>query len=420
MPANHFTNISLSGWRQFDDVEIDLDNRLSVITGANASGKTTILNLLSRHFDWNTPFLASPARSGGGFLVGFRRWLNRYRNEVQGGQVEIGRIGYGNGSAATLSIPEKVGSIQYEVSIAGREVVAGLYLSSHRTLSDYQPVENIPARFTEHQSMFDQYIREIRQRTQGSGFLQKSPMLVMKESLLASAVFGEGNSAVRPNAEAAEIWTGFERVLARLFPKSLGFQRLVAQPPELMLQTTTGEFTIDSLSGGLTAIVELSWQIFLRSQGQSDFTVCVDEPENHLHPSLQRTVLPSLLDAFPSARFVIATHSPFVVTSSSSAAVHVLRYKESSVYSEQLDFGNKAAAADETLRNVLGLETTLPVWAEERFNEIINRYLTVQNFHPGLLINLRNELREAGLNEELPVALDNVRSQISGGRSEAT
>lgn len=55
-----FEEITLKGWRQFEDIKIDLSSQTTVLTGANSCGKTTILNVLSRHFGWNINFTATP------------------------------------------------------------------------------------------------------------------------------------------------------------------------------------------------------------------------------------------------------------------------------------------------------------------------------------------------------------------------
>ncbi len=47
-----FRNIQIAGWRQYRSVNIALRDRLTILTGANGAGKTTILNLLSRDFGW--------------------------------------------------------------------------------------------------------------------------------------------------------------------------------------------------------------------------------------------------------------------------------------------------------------------------------------------------------------------------------
>ena len=44
--------LQIQSWRQFRDLDIEFHARLTIITGGNGAGKTTVLNLLSRHFGW--------------------------------------------------------------------------------------------------------------------------------------------------------------------------------------------------------------------------------------------------------------------------------------------------------------------------------------------------------------------------------
>ena len=39
-----------NGWRQFKEVDIKFHKRLTIITGTNGAGKTSILNILNNHF----------------------------------------------------------------------------------------------------------------------------------------------------------------------------------------------------------------------------------------------------------------------------------------------------------------------------------------------------------------------------------
>ena len=40
-----FKNLNIEEWKQFKNLDIDLHNQLTILTGANGAGKTTILNL---------------------------------------------------------------------------------------------------------------------------------------------------------------------------------------------------------------------------------------------------------------------------------------------------------------------------------------------------------------------------------------
>lgn len=74
-----------------------------------------------------------------------------------------------------------------------------------------------------------------------------------------------------------------------------------------------------------------------------------------------------LLEAFPNAQFIIATHSPFMVSSVRDSFVYVLGYNPNDVVNEsginsrvsslKLDAANKAGTASEILRDVLGCQS---------------------------------------------------------------
>jgi predicted ATP-binding protein involved in virulence len=56
--------------------------------------------------------------------------------------------------------------------------------------------------------------------------------------------------------------------------------------------------------------------------------VLIDEIELHLHPGLQRTILPRLQSVFPKAQFVVSTHSPQVLSSVHADSVRLLEQFE--------------------------------------------------------------------------------------------
>lgn len=182
--------------------------------------------------------------------------------------------------------------------------------------------------------------------------------------------------------------------------------------PEVVLETATGTFSLDAVSGGISAIIDMAWQIYMYSTIHSEFVTVVDEPENHLHPQLQRTLLPSFLRAFPKVQFIVATHNPFMVTSVPESHVYVLDFNEGKrVFSRRLDTVNKAGTAGEILRDVLGLDGTLPIWAEAKLEEVFQRYassgLTVDGVR-----NVRRELAALGLDEAFPATIERLADRL--------
>ena len=53
-PDVHFSKLILNNWQQFESIDIDIHDRLTIVTGANGCGKTTILNLFSIHVHTRT------------------------------------------------------------------------------------------------------------------------------------------------------------------------------------------------------------------------------------------------------------------------------------------------------------------------------------------------------------------------------
>jgi hypothetical protein len=405
-----FKALQLENWRQFGQLQMDFHPRLTVLTGANATGKSTILGLLARHFAWGRTYSPSPLRrrsKDGGWIAVSKRHADQLL-QANDGWTQFGSLTYGDGSTTSIEAPDHIqnASQQYDVLLRNQRPVLGVNLTSHRLVSGaYSPVTQIPTVFATADQVLDQFVNELRTRYQGA-WSQKTPQLVLKESLLAAATFGQpATETFEQNPVAFDIWQNFQAILSDVFPASLRYVRLRARTPDIIVETETGDFLLDEASGGLTALVELSWQIFLRSRSHQVFVVLLDEPENHLHPSLQREILPSLLRAFPTVQFVVATHSPFVVTATPDSAVYALDYgDDGKVFGRRLDYVNKAASAEETLTRVLGVESTLPRWAERNLESILARHLA-QNLTAVGLAALRNELEASGLLNEYPLAL---------------
>jgi uncharacterized protein with PIN domain len=124
--------------------------------------------------------------------------------------------------------------------------------------------------------------------------------------------------------------------------------------------------------------------------------------------------LPNLLAAFPQAQFVVASHNPFVVGSVPQSNVYVLRYGDSGrVVSTLLDTASRAGTANEILRDVLGLEYTLPLWVEGQLEGVVAEFVK-EPITADSLGRLRERMKTLGLEKYVPETIAKLADSRGG------
>ncbi|MCL2873675.1 MAG: AAA family ATPase [Defluviitaleaceae bacterium] len=141
--------------------------------------------------------------------------------------------------------------------------------------------------------------------------------------------------------------TVLEASLSKWFDNFLAALQDIYGCPELQLQRDTKNlafriaipgrepFALHEMSDGYTAFLNIYMELLMRFEStdavvdyEKSAIVMIDEIETHLHVELQRRVLPFLTQMFPNVQFIIATHSPFVMTSLENAIVYDLEKNE--------------------------------------------------------------------------------------------
>lgn len=402
--------IQINDWRQFDNLTIDFDKRLTILTGANGSGKTTILNILSKAFGESVKFVSNVSETADGSIdytssvIGDleEKRDSNYKSSV------IGNITY-DSTTSSILVPEQV-STTYNIDLKDTNPCKGIYINSHRSLFQYKKVDNIPTHALKRDEIFSAYHKYKTLPLSDTYYNpnEQGATKHIKEAIISLATFGPGNSYVRSNQEALNIFEGFQFILQKILPPKIGFKKLSIEIPEVILETASGNFPIDAVSGGIASIIELAWMIYMYASSEESFTVLFDEPENHLHPELQQTLLPNLLEAFPNVQFIVATHNPFIISSVESSVIYVLNYtKDNKVGSTLLDNVTKAASSNEILREVLGISSTYPLWASSKIDSLIKDTIS-KGISEESLLDFRNQMEKLGFGNVIPTALNQL------------
>jgi AAA15 family ATPase/GTPase len=409
-------SINIESWRQFDKVQIVFHPRLTILTGANGAGKTTLLNIINQHFGWQNQLVGTAKRdkkTGGlKYLTGL--WKRLFETNIDDLNVpnnpdRIGDLVYGNDKRADLLIPSKIGTT-YNVQIRPQQELKGFNIPSHRPIYKYQNVPNIKTAVITKRQAFQQYRQSQVQRYFGHKN-DKTETYFIKETLISLAALGYGNQIVNANEGAIRIYEGFIDILRTVLPPKLGFKSLSVRIPEVILETDSGEFSIDAVSGGIASIIDLAWQIYMFDESDQQFIVSFDEPENHLHPEMQKTLLPNFLKAFPNVQFIVASHNPFIISSVNDSNVYALIYNaENKVTSELLENVEKSGTANEILRQALGIETTTPEWVDAKIDQLLEKY-SDSGITPDNIKLFKEELTAIGLNKYVSQAVVDLISK---------
>ena len=346
----HITGMTIDGIPPFSEtLRFEFDERVNLFIGSNATGKSTLLRVISPQF----PAFAIPGYDE--TCVGISAspdWPVR-----SDGSIDVNAVPQVYIPAARIGMP---------YSVTNSKVVVKM-----EDLTDWDDILSEAPFY-----LFDgeRVYHATRKLAQGGGLLQESNVAVALEIAAHAFVCTQMICGDVLIGEAPEHYTATETLEHRVTDK------IRALPPSLreipILHYAMGATTVDhseypiylgDLSSGTQGTYLWIWYLAFRMAYAYDFelgwerkpaVLHIDEIENHLHPEWQRRVIPALLDSFDGLQIFATTHSPFVVAGLETGQVHQLYRDEEEIVRAHLpnDAGIVGWTMDEILRGFMGVD----------------------------------------------------------------
>lgn len=319
-------NITLQNYRCFENLHIEFSEKVNLLIGDNASGKTTLIRAINAALSsFFTGFSDEHTRFSGLVKEDFRiiKADNGLANEKPI-KVDFEWLGTNNSlelkspKGRTLQDPLKpikgLGKDIYQnLFKEGKQVRPLTLFTSFSTADIHKPRKFGRAIFKkyEHKPSFGYF-----ECLQGDGFMDYWTLRLLA---LQEGKTGELEVQGVLNAIITALGAGGCNVIAKAEIRPI--------QGKVYYYLSDGRLTVaDNLSDGLRRLVsivlDLSFRCMLLNKGiygieacaKTEGTVLIDEIDLHLHPTLQSVVMKGLQQAFPKLQFIITSHAPMIMT----------------------------------------------------------------------------------------------------------
>ena len=318
------------------------ERRHVIITGRNGSGKTSLLEAISKHLDWLAT-QGDPKKE----LQNYKFWHKQLEQVIKEKKSE-NEIERTRNQAETFNRNWENARQGIDISLNvaldglishfknGEFVLA--YYKDNRVFEAEQPKHVEKVELKENYSI----TAHTNRTTPRYEFIKYLLDMKVTEALSARSQDNERQK----RAEEIKLWfDNFDLLLNKIFNDCGDNGIREKKKVTLDFDEETYKFTIreadkepfdfNNLSAGFAAVLDIIVDLIMRMEKHTGEIfkfdmpgiVLIDEIETHLHVELQRMILPFLTTFFPNIQFIVSTHSPLVLSSLENVVIYDLENK---------------------------------------------------------------------------------------------
>ena len=383
----HVSELNIKNYRKFQNYNVILDKRLSVLIGKNGTGKTSILEALTVAI--GTFFLGIDGVSSVGikpndannkyFVLGEDVDVQKQfpveisaKGDVDGLEIEWSRMLNSLGGKTTYVCAKDMTHIstQYQKRLMKGDQTLILpvlaYYGTGRLWDDHR----------------EKWSEKFKENTRINGYIDcldgRANIKLLLDWFRRMSIKSVNNR--NPNETYIAVKTAMERCFTRL--TGVKDVSVLVNPDTFVIEVNyyTDEagrvqIPLEQLSDGyrcaLSLIGDIAYRMAtLNPQLKQDVLtetpgiILIDEVDLHLHPEWQQHILKDLTDTFPKVQFIVTTHAPAIINSTDECSLLVL--EENNV--EYL--GNEAYGQDiNTIVKSYMAADVRPIEIQQRFDE---------------------------------------------------
>lgn len=394
MPDNQIRidRLIMINYKRFFRATVNFDPSITVISGKNGAGKSTILSGVKLILSWIIARMRND--NGVGYYVSASDVNNEARNGCVVGSLLGGDVLIPNKAKAGLrkEFTLDLGPIKpYTASV--REELAENFQACCVPVFAYYGVKravlDIPLRTRNREfTLFDTYDKCLDGAANFRGFFT---WFRACEDWENQQIARTGQPIEHAGLRA------FRRAIERFMPGYTDF--IIERHPLAMMLRKNGErLNAEQLSDGekiyLALVGDLCHRLSLANPVEDPLLgggiVLIDEADLHLHPQWQSEIAMALIRTFPNIQFIISTHSPHVINSVPTSSLRIID-ADGNISPAPYGYG---MPSEIVLGDIMSLSRDVPEQIDDAIHQFNNAFMI------GDIVDARHQL--AILQEKVP------------------